>query len=107
MGRDQGSEGVAGATYLITGTDASAGIATIKLDDANGRRIRSILLECDADTGNGIRYAYGGTAPTVDNMHYLAPGSVISVVGYPNVKSLRIINNVALSNAKIWATPYY
>lgn len=104
------TSGQAGATYLLTGTDTSAGIAAAVLDDASGRRIRSILLECDQNTGYGVRYALGGTPPvqaSPSTMHYLAPGSTLVIEGYANVKAFRLINDVNAEAAKVWATPYY
>jgi hypothetical protein len=102
--------GVAGATYLITGTDTAAGIAAAKLSDANDRKIQSLTLECDQGTGYGIRYAFGGTSPTQGSpstMHYLPPGSTLTIDGYTNIASLLLINETNAQAAKVWATPYY
>jgi len=104
------SHGAAGPTYLQAGTDAAAGLAAAKLVDANGRRIKAALIECDQGIGYGIRYAFGGTSPTQGSpstMHYLAPGSTIVVEGYATLASLLWINETNAENAKLCITPYY
>uniref|UniRef100_A0A6M3IKV1 Uncharacterized protein n=1 Tax=viral metagenome TaxID=1070528 RepID=A0A6M3IKV1_9ZZZZ len=103
-------KGNAGPTYLVTGTDAAAGLAAAKLLNETPREMVAALIECDQGTGYGIRYAFGGTLPTQGSpstMHYLAPGSVVVIEGHATLKSLRFINETNAENAKLWVTPYY
>jgi hypothetical protein len=99
-------DGVIGTTVLYTVTDSSTCPFTASDLLSGDRKIVGAIIECDANTGNSIRYAFG-VAPAVDTKHFLAAGSVMEVLGYANCSALRVINDVALSAAKLWITPKY
>ena len=99
-------DGVAGVTTLYTSTDTAACPFSAALLESGGKKLQSAVIECDANTGNSIRYAFG-VAPAVDTKHFLAAGSVMEVVGYMNCANMQVISDVALSAAKLWITPKY
>jgi hypothetical protein len=99
--------GVAGPTYEATAANTKASISASVLNDANSRRIVGMTIECDIATGYGLRYAYGGTAPTNASMHTLLPGQVLQVTGYANCKSFQYINDTDDENAVLVITPFY
>lgn len=100
-------EGVAGPTYQVAGTDSAVAVTAIKLNDANSRRIRGLLIEPDVTTGYAIRIAFGGTDPTTILGHHVSPGQAFPVNGYKNCSSLKWINATGGENALINFTPYY
>ena len=100
--------GVAGPTYAVDSTNTAAcPFAAIKLTDANGRKIKGALMECDIYTGNAVRYCLGGTSSDQYFGHRLAPGAAVPIEGYANCASVLINSDVDGSAGKLYITPYY
>lgn len=98
LGTLTSSTGLTAANYKQAVTTTSAAVDLQRLAE------EALITVETAD----IRYTTDGTTPTTTATtaigHLASAGTVISLVGYQNIKNFRAINAVASSGAAVYAT---
>jgi hypothetical protein len=98
------TRGSMGATFTLTSSDNAAGLAAIKLVDANSREMRAATFVCET---NNIRIAVGAT-PTVAGLGILMYArDSIRIIGRENLKDFMFVSAVAGVHGKLQVMPEY
>lgn len=97
-------DGVPGATFTQTSSDAAAALTAANLVTSDGGRAIGVLITCET---NDVRFAMAAT-PVADGLgHILASGNSIYLANSGAIKNFKFVSAAAGVAGVIMVTPFF